>query len=236
MAEPLVLLPAMMCDGRLFAPQISALSGDFTLHLGSIGHADTIETLAQEALEAAPTRFALLGCGIGGMVALEMQRRSPDRITRLALSGTNPRAEKPSEAALREEQIVKVRAGQLEAVRREELNEGALSEGPNRAQILSMALRMAQDLGPEVYLNQCRALQRRPDQQKTLRRLKIPTLVLCGEDDRITPPRRHEFMATLVLGAQMEIIPGAAHYPTLENPALVNRILRAWLEQPLVLR
>ena len=230
------MLPAMMCDGRLFAPQISALSGAHTLQLGSIGHADTIETLAQDALEAAPARFALLGCGIGGMVALEMQRRAPERVTRLALCGTNPRAEKPSEAAQREEMIVKVRAGQLQALRREELEGRALAEGPNRGQILSMALRMASEMGAEVYLNQCRALQRRPDQQKTLRRLKIPTLVFCGEDDRITPPRRHEFMATLVLGAQMEIIPGAAHYPTLENPAHVNRLLREWLEQPLVLR
>ena len=88
------------------------------------------------------------------------------------------------------------------------------------------------DLGPEVFIRQSRALQRRPDQQGTLRRTNTPTLILCGEYDALCPVRRHEFMAHLMPNAKLEIIQEAGHLPTLERPHQTTDLLRRWLLAP----
>jgi len=236
MKEPLVLLPGMMCDARLFAPQIAALSANRCIHLAPVAGAAKVENLAERVLENAPARFALAGHDLGGIVAMEIVRRAPARVSRIALLDTSAQAETPGIAAAREDQIVAAKSGRLDEVLRDELSLEDLAPGPNRAEIFTMLGRMAADLGSEAYVNQARAMQRRPDQQKTLRKLKIPTLILCGELDRLTPVRRHEFLATLVNGATLEIVPGAGHLPTLEQPAVTTQLFEKWLETPLVLR
>jgi pimeloyl-ACP methyl ester carboxylesterase len=77
-----------------------------------------------------------------------------------------------------------------------------------------------------------RALQRRSDQQGTLRRIKVPTLILCGAHDRLTPVKRHAFMADLVAHARLSVIEEAGHLPTLESPEVVTEALQAWLAEP----
>jgi pimeloyl-ACP methyl ester carboxylesterase len=236
MTETLVLLAGTMCDARLFAPQIVGLSADHTIHLAPLTGADTVGGLADQVLAGAPQRFALAGHSLGGMVALEIQRRAPERVTRLAVLDTNAQGETPSLAAARETQIVRVRAGLLDQVVREEIDGDLAHQSPRRAEIQDMVVRMALDLGPEIYVRQARALQRRPDQQKTLRKLKIPTLIMCGEHDRLTPLRRHDFMAALAHGSRLEVIKDAGHLPSLEQPEQVTALLRDWMGAPLVLR
>ena len=236
MKESLVLLPGMMCDARLFAPQIVAFGGDHNIHLAPISTADAIEKIAEQVLARAPSRFALIGHGMGGVVGFEMVRRAPARVSRIAVMASTAMAEPPGLAAAREEKIVRAKSGKLDQVMREDFGEGDLAPGPNRDEIYQMVMRMALDLGPDVYVRQSRAMQRRQDQQKTLRKLKILMLIMCGEHDQLTPPRRHEFMADLALGSRLEIIAGAGHLPSLEQPETVNSKLREWLHQPLVLR
>lgn len=60
--------------------------------------------------------------------------------------------------------------------------------------------------------------------------------MLCGEHDGLTPVRRHTFMAELIPYAKLEIIEGAGHLPTLEQPEVVTDVLRAWMKQPYVLK
>jgi pimeloyl-ACP methyl ester carboxylesterase len=95
---------------------------------------------------------------------------------------------------------------------------------------------MARDLGPQVFLRQVRALQKRRDQQATLRKCKVPALVLCGAHDRLTPVKRHEFMAGLIPYAKLVVLDDAGHVPTLEAPDAVTQALREWMDQPFVLR
>lgn len=236
MAEPLVFLPGMMCDARLFGPQIAELSSQFSVMVSPVTRAERIEEIASGLLDELPQRFALAGLSMGGIVAMELLRRAPDRITRLALMDTNPLAETPQVAAAREPQIVKVRTGRLHGVIRDEMLPAYLGPGPFRDEVSELVLDMADALGPEVFLRQSRALQRRRDQQGTLRKCKVPTLVLCGEHDALCPVKRHTFMAGLIHGAELRVIAGAGHLPTLETPAETTRALRDWMRQPLILR
>jgi pimeloyl-ACP methyl ester carboxylesterase len=236
MPDPLVLLPGMMCDARLWAPQIAGLSRDRAVHIAPITGGDTIEKIAAAVLSDAPPRFALAGLSMGGIVAMEVIRRAPERVTRLALLDTSPLSEPPAYAALRDPQIARARAGSLAEVMADEMKPAYLAPGPGRAAVLKTVMDMALDLGPEVFARQSRALQRRPDQQKTLRAVRVPTLILCGRHDGLCPVRRHEFMAELMPGATLEIIEDAGHLPTLETPEATTAALRRWLTDTLLLK
>lgn len=231
MKEPLVLLPGMMCDARLFGPQIAAFSADRAVMTAPLNAADTVAGLAGDVLAVAPPKFALAGLSMGGIVAMEVIRQAPERVARLALLDTNPKAEAPAVAQNREPQIAKVRAGHLRAVMRDEMKPNYLTDGPQMGQILDLCMAMAETLGPEVFVRQSRALQTRPDQQDTLRTVMIPTLILCGEDDTLCPIHRHELMHELVAGSVLTVIKGAGHLPTLEQPDATNEALAKWLIQ-----
>jgi len=232
MPEPLVFLPGLMCDARLFGPQIAELSSEYTVCAAPVTHGERIEEIASSLLDQLPVRFALAGLSMGGIVAMEILRRAPDRVSRLALMSTNPLAEAPQVAAAREPQIVKVRTGQLEAVMRDEMKPNYLAPGPYREEILGMVMDMADILGPDVFVRQSRALQRRKDQQSTLAKCRVPTLVLCGAHDQLCPVKRHTFMAELIPHAELVVLEDSGHLPTLEQPAETTAALRKWMQAP----
>ena len=227
--DPLVVLPDMMCDARLFAPQIDGLSHDRAVMVGPVHLGERVEERASMILDMAPRRFALCGHGFGGTVALEILRRAPTRVSRLCLIATNPMGETPVRAAEREPQIIAARTGRLEQVIREELIPELLAEIPFKAHIFDMMVDMALSLGPDVFVRQSRALQKRRDYQRSLALIKCPCLVLCGAEDRITPLQRQEFIAELIERAELVVIENAGHIPTLEQPEATISALRHWL-------
>ena len=229
--EPLLLIPGMMCDARLFTPQLAAFSGERAIMTAPLTGADTIPALAAQILAQAPESFALAGLSMGGIVAMEMIGQAPDRITRLCLMDTNPLAETEAVRRARMPQIEKARAGGLRSVMRDEMKPRYLTDGPNRGAILDLCMAMAEALGPEVFVSQSIALQTRPDQTETLKRLCLPTLILCGQDDTLCPPERHHLMASLIKGAHLKVIPNAGHLPVLEAPDATNVALETWLNE-----
>ncbi|MDW3222959.1 MAG: alpha/beta fold hydrolase [Paracoccaceae bacterium] len=236
MTEPLVLLPGMMCDARLFGPQIAELSADTAVTVAPITQGERIEEIASGLLDQLPQRFALAGLSMGGIVAMEILRRAPDRVTRIAFLDTNPLAETPQIAAAREPQIVAARTGRMLDVMREEMKPKYLAPGPNQQAILALVMDMAVALGPEVFVRQSRALQRRRDQQSTLRKCKVPALVLCGRHDALCPVKRHELMSELIPYATLCVLEDSGHLPVLEQPSETTQALRDWMALPLVLR
>jgi pimeloyl-ACP methyl ester carboxylesterase len=219
----------MMCDGRLFGPQVAAFEADREVIVADITGAADTGTLAASVLAAAPERFALASLSMGGIVAMEVMAQAPDRVERLALLDTNPRAELPEVQARREPQIEAVRAGGLDRVMREELKPNYLADGPRLGEILDLCMAMALDLGPAVFERQSLALRDRPDRQDVLRGVRVPTLVLCGRHDRLCPVERHELMHGLIPGSRLVIVEGAGHLPTLERPDETNAALADWL-------
>lgn len=228
---PLVLLPGMMCDARLFAAQAGALSGRRAVHHAPLGGHDTIEALAAEVLAHAPPRFALAGLSMGGIVAMEALRQAPGRVERLALLDTNPLAEAPEVRARRPAQVERALGGRLDAVMRDEMKPNYLAEGPGKEAILDLCLAMALDLGPEAFARQSAALATRPDQTATLRAFRGPALVLMGQEDRLCPRDRHDLMAGLMPQARLVVVEGAGHLPPLERPEAVTAALNDWLEE-----
>jgi pimeloyl-ACP methyl ester carboxylesterase len=224
---PLILIPGMMCDARMWGGIDRNLGVPVHHHLPI--QAETMSALAALFLADAPPRFALAGLSMGGILAMEILRQAPERVTRLALLDTNPRAETAAAQGRRVPQIARVLAGELDDVMRHEMKPNYLCPGPNKAAILDLCMDMALSLGPQVFARQSRALRDRPDQQATLAAFKGPALVLMGAEDKLCPLDRHQLMHDLIPQSRLHIIAQAAHLPPLEQPDATARALRDWL-------
>ncbi|WP_238366199.1 alpha/beta fold hydrolase [Mesobacterium pallidum] len=236
MADPLVLLPGLMCDARAFGPQLAELGQVVPVTIAPLGQGERMEEIASGLIPQLPRRFALAGHGMGGAVAMEILRRAPERVARLALIATSPLPDTPSQATDRDTRIVGARAGRLAQVLAEHHGQSRLAHGPFRAEIAALMEEMALSLGPDTYVRQNRAMQRRRDQQATMRRCAVPTLVLCGAEDPLYPVKRQEFLAELIPGATLKVLAGAGHMPMLEQADATSDALRDWLGLPYVLR
>ena len=236
MIDNVVFIPGMMCDARIFTPQINDLSRDHPVQVASINAHETIRQMALAVLASAPETFALVGLSMGGIVAMEILRQAPERVSRVALISTSPLAETPSQSAWREPQMARAKAGFLEEAMDEAMAPENLAPGAHRQEVLRMVREMAKGLGPDVFIRQSRALQRRRDAQNVLVTSKTSALILCGKYDRLTPVKRHIAMAELIAHSKLVVLENAGHLPTLEAAEATTQALRDWLDGPLMLR
>jgi pimeloyl-ACP methyl ester carboxylesterase len=223
-AQNLVLLPGLMCDARLWSPQIEAL--DIDARVADLSKFGTIAELAGGVLTDAPDRFALAGLSMGGIVAFEILRQAPERVTHLALIDTTPYPDTDEKRSTRLEQVHKALHGGLRDVATESLKPVYLAEANRNDQpLLDVLLDMSLDMGPEVFRRQSLALSSRPDSVSTLATIDCPTTIICGDEDRICPVKLHEFMARRIPNARLRIAGNCGHISTLERPDVVNEEL-----------
>jgi pimeloyl-ACP methyl ester carboxylesterase len=217
---PLVVLPGMGCSPRLWStalPDVPVVHG--TLDRPSIdGCVDAL-------LDALPPRFALAGLSLGGIVAMALVRRAPERVTRLALLATNARGPTPAQY----EGWAAARAGLAAGRTARDLQRDLLPVLLHDHTHDATALAMADDLGAASFDRQLAAQATRIDERPALARVAVPTLVLAGGADRLCPVERHQEIAALVPGSQLEVLDGVGHLVTVEAPARVAAALTSWL-------
>jgi pimeloyl-ACP methyl ester carboxylesterase len=236
MHEPIVFIPGLMSDARLFMPQIVHLGVRRPVQIIIPQQGETVEQMSDAALASLPPKFSIVGHGLGGDIALDLVRRIPDRVTKVVLMATDPLAEAPHAAAARESRIVAAKSGRLGEAMLQEIPPSAIAACDWHSDIMALIRDMALNLGEGVFVRQSKALQRRPDQQKTMRKVKIHALVIAGEFDTIVPVRRQEFTANLMPFGQLLVIPGAGHFASLEQPEAVSGAIEAFLSGPVLLR
>jgi len=226
----------MSCDARLYADQILNLSLHHVVILAPITSGSRIEEVSKSLLNRLPARFAVAGLGMGGNVAFDLLRIAPDRVDRACVMNATLAPDSPAQAAMREPQIVTARAGRLEDALREALPADCLAPGPERSEVMGQYVEMGQDLGVDVFARQMRAMQRRGDQHAAMSKCKTPILLVSGAHDSIVPRKRMQVMAELIPNAELREVEDAGHLIPLEQPEVVTRILRDWLDAPLLLR
>jgi pimeloyl-ACP methyl ester carboxylesterase len=228
--EPLVILPGLLCDSRMFAAQIEKLGASVVD--GFYGGSDSIEAMASYALDRMPARCALLGHSMGGRVALAVWQRAPERVTRLALASTGVHDIKAGEA---EKRFALKDIGRVQGD--EALVDAWLPSmiGPSHRQdpsLLAELKAMAVSAGTATYERQVSALLHRPAATSVLATITCPTLVIVGADDSWSPIHQHQAIAAAIGGARLRIIPGAGHMTPAEAPEPFNEMLRDWLSWP----
>jgi pimeloyl-ACP methyl ester carboxylesterase len=230
MPIPLLLLPGLLCDARLWR---DCLPVGTTPHIADLTQDDSVAAMARRALDlvAGEARFAVAGLSMGGYVALEVWRQAAPRISHLALLDTSARADTPEQTQRRLDLIALSARGAFKGVTPRLLPlllHASRLGGPLAAEVMEMAERV----GVEGFLRQQRAIMSRPDSRGDLPGINVPCLVACGAEDALTPPALHDEMAALIPRAQRLSFEGCGHLPTMEAPDAVRAALESWLSQP----
>ncbi len=227
MGDALVLLPGMNCSPRLWDGVLARL--DAPVVHGPLDR-PTIDGCVEAMLDRLPPRFALAGLSLGGIVAMALVRRAPERVTRLALLSTNARGPTDAQRTAWSAQRAALAAGTTPRDVQHDLLPVLLHRrGPD---LDATALAMADDVGTDVLDRQLAAQATRVDERPALAAVRVPTLVLAAAEDRLCPVDRHTEIAARVPGAHLQVLDGVGHLSPLEAPAPVAAALRTWLTTP----
>jgi pimeloyl-ACP methyl ester carboxylesterase len=220
---------AALAEGRrVLAPDLrgfGANAGDAPASLDA--HADDLAALLdRERIE----RAVLVGLSMGGYVAFAMLRRHRARIAGLVLADTRPQADSDEARAAREANARLVESQGIAALV-EKLLPGLLSPNAPEA-VREEVRRIAAANRPAGVAAALRAMAARPDSTDLLPTIGVPTLVVAGAEDSLTPPDVARAMAAAIPGAGYVEIAGAGHLSNLEQPEAFTAALRAFLEGP----
>jgi pimeloyl-ACP methyl ester carboxylesterase len=229
---PLLLLPGLMNDERVWWPIRHAVAGR-TLVNANTHFADSIPAIADAAIAGMPVgRFAVAGFSLGGYVALEICRQASDRVAGIALIDTGARQDTPESMQNRQRMIDALKAGSanFEQVGRMFATRILHPKRRSDPTLLALLSDMARSVGTDGLLRQQIAAMHRNDTREVLGRLRCPALVLCGREDLITPPALSEEMAELLAGEiDLVLVPECGHMSTLEQPAAVAEAFERWI-------
>lgn len=228
MKIPLLFLPGLLCDARLWRDQATALDDIADPLIADMTADDSMEAMASRILQTAPERFALAALSMGGYVAFEILRQAPQRVTRLALIDTSAAPDSPKRAAARRMALASVKAGRFLGVTNRLLPQ-LIHERNLNTDIGREVQAMAQRVGVEAYARQQNAILNRPDFRPVLPTIAIPTLIGVGDSDVLTPPRDAEQMHAAIAGARLHVFQECGHLPPMEAPRETSEVLRAWL-------
>jgi pimeloyl-ACP methyl ester carboxylesterase len=231
MAETLVLIPGLACTSRLFEPQVAALESERPILVADHTQDDSIPAIAARILREAPERFAVAGLSMGGYIALEVMRQAPERVARLALLDTSARPDSVEARQDRERLIALAQAGRFEDIHSKLWPRLVHPERQADQDLQDVVLGMMRDTGAGAYIRQQRAIMARVDSRPNLPGIEVPTLVLVGEGDAITPPEIAREMAEMIEWASLVVVPESGHLSTLEQPERVTQALRLWLNK-----
>ena len=230
-AKPnLVLIPGLGSDAAVWRRTVLALEGEVRCLVGDTLSDGTLPGMARRILGQAPESFALAGVSMGGMVALELMRLAPERVTQLALVDTNARADTLARKAFRH--IANLVVGVTSDFRHQaERSVGSLVHPSTpdgvRAELVEMSVRV----GGSIYIRQNRAVGARSDLRKILPTITVPTSVIVGQEDRLTPVALSEEIHALTPGSTLDIVPDCGHLPPIEKPERMAALLQILIQR-----
>lgn len=238
---PVVFLHAFPLNAAMWADQFEALDGrpllapDFPGFGGRApGQAD-LNAFARAALDAMDgagfDRAVVVGLSMGGYVAFRLHNLAPERVAGLVLADTRPAGDDEAGKAKRTAQAARVRqegpGWMPEALIPALLGATTRRERPG---VVSRVEALMGEADAEGVARALEAMRDRPDSTPGLAGIRVPTLVVVGEEDTLTPPSDARAMAAAVPRSRLEVIPGAGHLANLEAPDAFNRILLDFLE------
>jgi pimeloyl-ACP methyl ester carboxylesterase len=229
----LLLLSGLLCDETAWADVATRLPSGWDVRILSFPGRRSIGEMAQDALAAAPERFSVAGHSMGGRVALEMIRRAPERVERIALLNTGVHAAAEHEPASRSRLVDMARSQGMGPLGAAWLPPMMSPAGVADAVLMARLQAMVERSTPDSFTGQIQALLDRPDAGPVLPTIAVPTLLLSGTEDRWSPPAQHEAMQDRIAGAQLTVVEGAGHFAPVERPDEVAAALAGWMARDL---
>jgi pimeloyl-ACP methyl ester carboxylesterase len=229
-----LLLHAFPLDARMWDAQVPVLeqAGYEVLAPNLPGREpdSDLGSWAQRLLELAPGEFVPVGVSMGGYIAFELWRRARGRIPALALVDTRASADNEAARAGRAETIARLQAGFDGFWGDLEPKMFASSSPPDA---VARAREIASQQPVENLIATVEALRDRPDSTETLGDIDVPTLVVVGEHDPMTPPASAAEMVAGLAQGRLAVVSGAGHLTPLERPSEFNEELLLFLHEVL---
>jgi 3-oxoadipate enol-lactonase len=217
-------------QARCIAPDLRGFGGSSAVGPYTIAQfADDLAALL-DALQL--DRVVACGLSMGGYVALALLRQHRSRVRGLILTGTRATADTPEASEKRTRLIEFITAHGAEALAGAQLP-GMLSRGTLESRVaVREALReIMASASPEGAIGGQRAMMARPDARELVATIDIPTLVIAGAEDVLTPPEEQRALAAAIPGCRFELIAGAGHATAFERPAAFNHVLTEFLSE-----
>jgi 3-oxoadipate enol-lactonase len=239
-----VLLHGYPFNRSMWSEQAEALSANYRVITPDLrGHGETTvtpdaATMNEMARDVAALldkldirRVTLGGLSMGGYVTLAFYRRFPLRTRALILADTRPQADSTEAKRNREEQAEKILKEGMQSIAddflKKVLTTETLNEKPETVERVREMILKTDSQGAASAL---RGMAVRHDQTDFLEEIFVPTLILVGSEDQLTPPKDAELMKREIRGSRLEIIEGASHLSNLERPAEFNLALKSFLD------
>jgi pimeloyl-ACP methyl ester carboxylesterase len=241
---PVVLLHPFPANHELWLPATQQLVTRYRVILpdlrghGESGVGEGPVTMAKHAADitrilddAKVGRAAFAGVSIGGYVLFEFWRRNRDRVSSLTLIDTKASPDTPEGRAGRLQSAADVleRGAEpfIESMLPKLLGETTRHSRPD---LVEAARKMMLKMSPEDISLVLKGMAERPDSVPTLKTITVPTLILVGDEDTLTPVADAELMKQNISRSQMKIISKAGHYAVWEQPEEAGKVLRQFLD------
>lgn len=240
-ADSLLLVHGFPLDHRLWSAQLAGLSSGIDViapDLPGCGRSEvprgpyTMEQQADSLVALLDTlrldRVIVGGLSMGGYIAFAFWRRHAQRVRALILADTRAEPDSPVAQTRRDEAVARIQEQGGEPYARSMLPN--LLDSHNLE--TPVAARASAIMGSQPAQGMIGALQGmrdRADSRPTLATIDVPTLVLVGESDSITPSDTAREMTSAIPGASLAIVPRAGHLSPLENPRAFNAAVRSFL-------
>lgn len=228
----LLLLPGTLCDGRMFVRQARALRSCAVVHAANYAGLHEFDRWMRRLLAGLPPQFSVAGFSLGGLLALELLRRVPERIERLALIASNSQAASPL-GKRRSAWLHKLHLARGAAVVAKHVKPAYFHHEAKRRQHEQLVLRMAVQTPQRSAFAQFDWAADRPEGFTALRAFGGPVLVVAGEQDRLCPPAWQRAMQLAHPAMRLHQLPRCGHFVPLESPAQLNEAFKQWLNRPL---
>lgn len=227
--HPVLFLPGTLCTAAMFSRQVDALRPLApSVEVVPFHHESSLEEMADSVARHVPdgSSAAIAGFSMGGMAALALARRFPEKVHRLALINGNHHGDLPERRARRVEQLARMDEGEWPGlIESDYLPRYLHRQTPRHRELI---LEMARELGVESFRAQSQALADRVDASDVLRSLTCPLLIIGAANDPLCPPEVQAEMHRLAPHSDLLMLGDCGHFSPLERPAAVTRALVAW--------
>lgn len=231
MTVPILLVPGLNCTPEIWALQMNAFWSRGPVTVARHTRGESIGEIARHILADAPPQFALAGISMGGYIAFELWRQAPGRIMGLAFVDTSARPDAPEATARRRAAMDLARAGKFQQVIANAFPFAVHPDHVEDERVRGIHMRMALASGVETYLRQQEAIIGRGDSRSDLVGISVPTAVIVGDKDQLTPPEWSQEIADGIASATLTTVPDAGHLALVEQPEAATNALLAWLDR-----